>query len=205
MKKLFEKSMEEALWVCKSLFDRNKVSGNSANISFRFVDNIYVSASGASFGTIVKEDFSVISMDGQPLAGRNPSKEYPLHLAFYRKDESIQSVIHTHSFYSTLWSCLEHDNLQDCIPEYTPYLKMKLGTVGIIEYFPPGSKELFSALEKNIHCSNGFLLGNHGAIVGGKSIMDAFSIIEELEESCRVTWAFEGKYKKVKKIMSLKN
>lgn len=200
MKKLFKKSMEESRWVCKNLFDRNKVSGSSANMSFRFGDKVYISASGSSFGTIEKENFSVISMDGQHLAGKNPSKEFPLHLSFYRKDESIQCVIHTHSFYSTLWSCLEHDNLQDCIPRYTPYLKMKLGTVGIIGYFPPGSKELFSALEKNIHSSDGFLLGNHGPIVGGKSIMDAFSIIEELEESCHVSWEFEGKYKKVKNI-----
>lgn len=208
MDKILKRSLEEAIWVCKSLFDRCKVSGSSANMSFRIDDKVYITASGSSFGRLTEEDFSFISIDGEQiegnhLGGKKPSKEYPLHLSFYKKNTNTTAVIHTHSYYSTLWSCLEHENLIDCVPEYTPYLKMKLGTVGIIDYYTPGTEELFAALEERIAYSDGFLLGNHGPIVGGSSIMDAFAIIEELEESCRIAWEFERKSKKLNNIEEL--
>lgn len=106
----------------------------------------------------------------------------------YEKGETIQSVIHTHSFYATLWSCLEHRNLTDIIPSYTPYLKMKLGTVGLVPYEKPGSKELFHAFSKCVDNSDGYLLRNHGPLVGDKDLMSAFYCLEELEESARIAW-----------------
>ncbi len=66
------------------------------------------------------------------MEGIKPSKEYPLHAMIYRYKPEMKGVVHTHSFYSVLWSCLEHEKKTDVIPAYTPYLKMKVGTVGII-------------------------------------------------------------------------
>ncbi len=40
----------------------------------------------------------------------------------------------------------------------------------------------------------------HGPIVHGKNIMDAFAIIEELEESAHIAWEIEGKSKNIKHI-----
>ncbi len=105
----------------------------------------------------------------------------------------IQAVIHTHSFYATLWSCAVHKNRTDCIPQYTPYLKMKLGTVGLVPYGKPGSEELFPAFRQCVSGSDGFLLENHGPIVGGKNLLDAFYCLEELEESARMAWEIEFK------------
>ena len=36
--------------------------------------------------------------------------------------------------------------------------------------------------------SDGYLLKQHGAVVPGKSLMDAFFCLEELEESARIAW-----------------
>lgn len=189
---ILNKKLEQAVWIGKSLFNRKKTSGSTANMSFRHGDRVYVSGSGACFGTLTKKQFSVIDLEGNHIAGRKPSKEYPLHLALYHKSEEIQAVIHTHSFYSTIWSCLEHENQEDCIPDYTPYLKMKLGTVGLIPYAKPGSEELFKAFRSRVDKSEGYLLKNHGPIVGGKDIMDAFYILEELEESARMAWELKS-------------
>jgi hypothetical protein len=76
------------------------------------------------------------------------------------------AVVHTHSFYSTLWSCLPHENEDDVLPAHTPYLRMKLGTVGLIPYAPPGSAALFDAFEARIARSDGYLLAHHGPVVG---------------------------------------
>ena len=185
--------LETAVWFAHSLFERNKASGSSANMSFKYDGKIYITGSGTCFGTLKNTDFSVLSLDGELISGPKPSKEFPIHKIMYDKDDEIQAVIHTHSFYSTVWSCAEHSNDIDCVPEYTPYLKMKLGTVGLVPYAKPGSQELFDSFKQNVEKSDGFLLKNHGPVVGGKNLLDAFYCLEELEESCRIAWEIESK------------
>lgn len=148
-----KEKLEAAVWVAHSLFERGKTTGSSANMSIRHKDLVYISASGSCIGTMSKEDFTAVTMDGTPVFARKPSKEWPLHLALYQKSPDIGAVIHTHSTYSVLWSFMPAASEQDCIPEHTPYLKMKLGTV-----------------------------------VPGKTVMDAFYCLEELEESARIAW-----------------
>lgn len=87
-----------------------------------------------------------------------------------------------------LWSFIPCEKEHDCIPAHTPYLKMKLGTVGLIPYEKPGSEALFSAFRERIGLSDGYLLKNHGPVVPGKTVMDAFFCLEELEESARIAW-----------------
>ena len=178
----------DCIKIAKMLFDRNKVSGSSANLSARFEDLIIITSSGSSFGSLNHGSFSIIDLYGNLIEGPKPSKEYPLHTSFYQKDSNIGAVLHTHSFYSVLWSCLDNININDAVPKYTPYLEMKLGKVGLVDYAPPGTKELFSLFEQRVNCADGFLLKNHGPVVPGKNIIDAFNILEELEESCKIAW-----------------
>lgn len=181
---------EAALWAAKSLFERNKTSGSSANLSFIHDGILYISASGTCLGTLAEHDFAAISPDGVLLSEKKPSKELPLHQMLYQKDPSIGAVIHTHSTYSVLWSFTPYaaGHPHDCIPPLTPYLNMKLGAVGLIPYEKPGSVELFQAFKERIGSSRGFLLKQHGPVVPGKDIMDAFYCLEELEESARIAW-----------------
>ena len=184
----FEQKLKDAIWVGKVLFDRDKATGSSANLSFMHEDKIYITASGTCFGNLTEDNFSVVDLNSNHIGGNKPSKELPLHMSLYEKDSRIKSVLHTHSFYSTLWSCLEHDNVVDVIPNYTPYLRMKLGTVGLVPYAKPGSAELFSLFKERVNDSDGYLLQNHGPIVGDKDLISAFYVLEELEESARIAW-----------------
>ena len=183
-----KQKLEDAVWAAHSLFERGKTSGSSANMSFAHDGKIYISASGTCFGTLTAEDFSVLLHDGTHIGGRKPSKEWPLHLALYEKSPNVQAVIHTHSPYSILWSFVPDLNEIDCIPDHTPYLKMKLGTVGMIPYEKPGTPELFAAFRERAAASDGYLLKAHGPVVPGKSVMDAFYCLEELEESAHIAW-----------------
>lgn len=179
---------KDAMWIAKSLFERGKVTGSSANMSFLHEGNIYITGSGTCFGNLTEKDFSVVNINGEHIGGIQPSKEFSLHKTYYEKDTSIKAVIHTHSFYSTLWSCLIHENVKDVIPPYTPYLKMKLGTVGLIPYAKPGSQLLFDLFAEHVNDCDGYILQNHGPVVGDKNLMSAFYCLEELEESARIAW-----------------
>lgn len=191
MERELQNKIEDAVWAARSLFERGKTSGSSANMSFRHKDCIYITGSGTCFGRLDEGSFSVVSMQGQPLNEVKPSKEFPLHRMCYEKDERIQAVIHTHSFYATLYSCVPHEYETSVVPDYTPYLKMKVGNVALVPYAEPGSEELFGLFYKQVKDADAYLLANHGPVVPGKSIMDAFYGIEELEESCHIAWELE--------------
>ena len=183
-----QKKLSDAVWIAKSLFARNRTTGSSANMSFLHNEKIYITASGSCFGTLTPEQFSVLDLNGTHLGGPKPSKEFPLHLNVYQKKPNVQAVIHTHGEYAVLWSFVPAENETDAIPAHTPYLAMKLGTVGLVPYEKPGSKELFEAFGARVGLSDGYLLKQHGAVVPGKDLMDAFYCIEELEESAKIAW-----------------
>lgn len=183
-----KKKLEDAIWTGRSLFDRNRTTGSSANMSFLHDGKMYISQSGSCFGTLTEDQFALMAMDGTCLSDKKPSKEWPLHLQIYQKKPSVGAVIHTHGTYSVLWSFVPSDDETDCIPAHTPYLKMKLGKVCAIPFEQPGSQALFDAFGDRIMNGDGYLLRQHGAVVPGKTIMDAFYCIEELEESARIAW-----------------
>jgi len=193
MDMILKEKIESAIWIGKNLFNRNKTSGSSANMSFMHEGHIYITCSGESFGRLTEKSFAIINKQGTTINEMKPSKELPLHQILYKKDSEIQAVIHTHSFYSTLWSCLKHENSLDVIPSYTPYLRMKVGTIGLIPYEQPGSQELFDSFESKVELSDGYILENHGPIVGDKDLMSAFYALEELEESAKIAWYLQEK------------
>lgn len=77
MEERLDEKLREAVWVCRSLFERGKTAGSSANMSFRHGDRVYITASGTCFGTMKEEDFTWISLDGTAAGERKPSKEWP--------------------------------------------------------------------------------------------------------------------------------
>jgi 3-dehydro-4-phosphotetronate decarboxylase len=188
MEQTLDQKIKDAIWVAKNLFQRGKATGSVANLSFLHEGKMYVTGTGTCFGNLKPEEFAVLDMDGIQYDETKPSKEWPLHLSVYKAKPDTGAVLHVHSTYSVLWSCLTDLNESDCMPDHTPYLKMKLGTVGLIPYEKPGSQELFHAFDKRVHASDGWLLSHHGPVVPGKSIMEAFFALEELEESAHIAW-----------------
>ena len=182
------KKLDDAIWAGRSLFDRGKTSGSSANMSFLHDGKMYISQSGSCSGTLTGEQFAIMAMDGTCISDNRPSKEWPLHLQIYQKKPGCGAVIHTHGTYSVLWSFVPVAEETDCIPDHTPYLKMKLGKVCTVPYEKPGSQALFDAFGERVLDGDGYLLKQHGAVVPGKDVMDAFYCIEELEESARIAW-----------------
>lgn len=194
MDKTLEQKFDDAIWVAHSLFNRGKASGSIANLSFKHEGKVYITATGTCFGTLKRNEFAVVDLNGNQMDDLPPSKELPMHLSVFNLKPDIEAVIHVHSTYSVLWSFVPDLDEMDCIPDHTPYLKMKLGTVGLVPYEKPGSQELFYEFEKRLLLSDGWLLGQHGPVVPGKSIMEAFFALEELEESARIAWEL---YKKL--------
>lgn len=182
--------INDAIWICKSLFDRGKASGSAANISFMSEGVVYITCSGSCFGRLTENSFCAIDRETEEVLskGKVPSKELPLHLIFYRQHPDVRAVIHTHSPHATWWTFQSDLNRLDAVPPVTPYLKMCAGNVAMIPYEQPGSKELFDVAREYIAASKCCLMERHGAIVGAETIWKAFFCLEELEETTKILY-----------------
>lgn len=69
--------LENAVWVAHTLFERGKVAGSAANISFRNGGKVYISRSGSSFGILQDSDFSVMDLNGALLEENPQARSIP--------------------------------------------------------------------------------------------------------------------------------
>jgi len=153
---------------------------------------MYITREECGFHTIGPGDFACVDMSGRPLDNLPACTELSLHLALYRQRDGLGAVIHAHSTYSTLWSCLEHRNLFDAIPAHTPHLHARVGSVPIIPAPPLRDGDSPDALRLHMNGSSAYLLKNHGVIAGGRDIGEAYDNLCQIEESARLAWMMKS-------------
>ena len=160
--------------------------GTSGNLSARIGDAFLCTPSGASLGSLVADDLRLVPLGAHtPVAGA--TKDVPLHRAAYVGDPSIGAVVHTHSTYATIVSCLEGIDPLDAIPAMTPYLAMLAGPVAVVPYHPPGAAALAPAVSDLV--GRGFralLLANHGPVAVAEDLRRATAIAIKLEEAAKL-------------------
>lgn len=180
--------------VAASLFQRGFTIGSSGNISLRRPDGlILVTPTDSCLGTLAPESLALIDATGRWLDGERPTKETGLHLAMYAQRRDAGAVIHLHATYSVMLSVLATTDPHDVFEPITPYTGMKVGTVPLVPYHPPGSSALVKAVEAKAAEHHAVLMANHGPLVAGKTIQSAQYIIEELEESAKLQVRLMGR------------
>jgi ribulose-5-phosphate 4-epimerase/fuculose-1-phosphate aldolase len=182
-----EKDIREMMVVHgKSLFDRRYTCGGSGNLSARVADGVLVTPTNSCLGRLEKDRISKLDWDGKIISGDPPSKEWGLHLAFYRTRTEAGAVVHLHSPYAVAVSCLNGLNGDNVLPPITPYFVMRIGRLPLVPYYPPGDPELAQAAGRLAARGRAVLLAHHGTVVAGKDLDDAVYNAEELEETARL-------------------
>ncbi|RKN41223.1 class II aldolase/adducin family protein [Streptomyces hoynatensis] len=167
--------------------------GASGNISVRDGDTVLITPTGRPMGGLDPKELSVLALDGTHLAGPRPSKEYPLHLAFYRRDATAQAAVHLHSRHATAVSCLPPWSPRSAVPPLTPYFVMRVGQTPLIPYAAPGDPAQAAALERLPFACRAALLQNHGPVTSGPSLAAAADAAIELEEVCALLLLLGGR------------
>jgi ribulose-5-phosphate 4-epimerase/fuculose-1-phosphate aldolase len=72
------------------------------------------------------------------------------------------------------------------LPPLTAYYVMRVGSLPLVPYFPPGDEALAKAVEKLAGRHHAVLLANHGPVVAGTSLANAQYATEELEETAKL-------------------
>ena len=179
--------------LAKSMFDRGLTGGSSGNISARTADGgLLVTPTGTSFGRLDPARLSHFNAAGHLVSGDPPTKEMPLHAAFYDTRSQARAVVHLHCCHAVAWSLMPDADPDDFLPPLTPYSIMKLGRVKLLPYFRPGDAAMGQAVRGLAGKRSAVMLANHGPVVAGKDIEAACNAIEELEDTARLAMLMRG-------------
>jgi 3-dehydro-4-phosphotetronate decarboxylase len=180
------KLREEIVSYGRSMFQRGLTFGSSGNISLRTDDGWLMTPTNIALDRLDPAGLSKLDDSGRHVAGDPPTKESFLHLAMYRERAKARAVVHLHSTHSVAVSCLAHVDVKDVLPPITAYYIMRVGTLPLIPYYPPGDPTLADAVGALAGKHHAVLLANHGPVVAGSSLSAAVNAIEELEETARL-------------------
>lgn len=188
------KLREQICGIAKSLFDRGLTSGASGNISVRLPDGGFlVTPTGVSLGALDPGRLSRLDAEGSFVDGDKPTKELPLHSAFYEtRQAKAGAVLHLHSTHSVALSMLPETDPDNVLPPLTPYSIMRLGKVKLLPFFRPGDAAMGKAIQGLAGKRSAVLLANHGPVVAAKDLEAAAFAMEELEETARLALLTRG-------------
>jgi L-fuculose-phosphate aldolase len=144
--------------------------------------DIWVTPSAIDKGSLRASDIVVVRKDGTIEGRHKPSSEYPFHRAIYKIRPDIKAVVHAHPPALVSFSTVRQ------IPDTNviPHAKYVCGGIGYAPYELPGSDELGESIAKEFKKGfNAVIMENHGTVVGGSDLRDAFQRFETLEFCCR--------------------
>jgi L-fuculose-phosphate aldolase len=158
--------------------------GTSGNVSVRSGDGFYITPTGLPYESLASDDIPLMALDGSHQGSRKPSSEWRFHHDLYATRPEVGAVLHAHSPFAVSLACLRRE-----IPPFH-YMIARFGgdSIRCADYAIFGSQALSTAAMLAMHERKGCLLANHGLLVAGRDLADAFALAVELEELCEQYW-----------------
>lgn len=153
---------------------------------------LLVTPTGASLGRLDPARLARLDADGRFVSGDRPTKEVPLHEAFYATRGQAGAVVHLHSAHAVAWSTLPEVDPENALPPITPYAVMLLGRVRLLPFFVPGDPATGDAIRGLGGKRSAVLLANHGPVVASRDLEAAVNAMEELEATARLALLTRG-------------
>jgi len=186
MRKLNTKWMhprDQIIMIIDKIYRGGLTTTSGGNISV--IDengDIWVTPSAIDKGTLRPSDIVCVRNDGTIDGRHKPSSEYPFHLAIYKCRPEIKAVIHAHPPALVSFSIVRQIPNTNVIPQ----AKHVCGPIGYAPYALPGSNELGDVIAKEFEKGvNAVIMENHGTVVGGTDLSDAFQRFETMEFCAR--------------------
>ncbi len=169
---------EQIINTGKKLGQKNLSPATSGNISIRFGENILITASGTCLYELCKDDIVLMDMQSNLMHGtKKPSSEKHLHAKIYQMRPDINAVIHCHAPYVSTFAVCHRPLTRPIISENVFYF----GEIPLADYAMPSSDKLVKNTAKFFDSHDAVLMANHGIVVSGKDLQDAFYKTETAE------------------------
>jgi len=172
---------EDICRIGRLLFQFNFISGTGGNISVRLgEDEILITPTKVNKGFLTKESIVRMGGDGRVIDGAGtPSSERLMHIGVYRALKEARAVIHAHPVYATAFAIRGEAVKTTYSPEAIVFLGPE---VPLVEYATPSTQEMADGLARRLSPdTSSYLLQNHGVVVWGGSLQDAFNNLQTLE------------------------
>jgi ribulose-5-phosphate 4-epimerase/fuculose-1-phosphate aldolase len=148
-------------------------------------DRFLLAPFGLHWSEVKASDFMVIDFNGQMLSGRGPVEDTALyiHLPVHRLSARANCVLHTHMPYATAMTMLENPRLEMAV-------QSALGFHGEVAYDENYNGLAFDQTEgerlaRALGDKAVLMMGNHGALVVGETLPQAFERLYFLERACQ--------------------
>ena len=172
---------DQIAMIIKRIYQSKLTTTSGGNISV--IDDsgdVWITPSAIDKGTLKDSDIIRIKKDGTFEGKHKPSSEYPFHLAIYKCRPDIKAIVHAHPPGLVSFSIVRQVPNTNVIPR----AKKICGLIGYTPYALPGSNKLGELVANEFSKGvNAIIMENHGTVVVGKDIIDAFQQFEILE-SC---------------------
>ena len=178
---------------CRRLHARGLLAGSEGNCSERLRDgSLLVTASGIDKATFGPAEVLRCHADGtvyhvpEPVSADSrrlkPSSELLMHLAIYDARPDVRAVVHAHPPTATGFASAGRTVRADVLPE----VPVVVGPIALVPYGRPGTVALPDAIRPFIAAHEVFLLANHGVTTVGRTLTDAITRLESVEQAARI-------------------
>lgn len=181
--RVFEHPKDQITDIIRRIYQAGMTTTSGGNISIKDLEgNIWVTPSAVDKGSLTRKDIIRVSPEGDITGLHKPSSEFPFHKAIYGARPDIRAIIHAHPPALVSFSIVRKIPNTNIIPQ----AKHICGPIGYADYALPGSMELGEKIAEQFHKGyNAVIMENHGVVIGGSDIKDAFIRFEALEFSAR--------------------
>lgn len=176
---------EQIAIIIGRIYRRKMTTTSGGNVSI-MDDNgdLWITPAGIDKGSLTAADIICVKADGTIVGPHRPSSEYPFHKAIYKMNPNAHSVIHAHPPGLVTFSVV-HD-----VPDTSiiPQARAVCGPVGFAEYALPGSELLGEKIVEAFKKDSNYkavIMENHGVVLYGTDIADAYQRFETLELCAR--------------------
>ncbi|GMO45111.1 MAG: class II aldolase/adducin family protein [Termitinemataceae bacterium] len=175
-----EQACNDILEVGRRMYQKNYVAANDGNISCKVSETeIWATPTGVSKGFMKVDELVKLRLDGTIVKqGKlEVSSEIKMHLRVYNENPAVLGVTHAHPPVCTSFAIAGLGLDRPIYPEAL----VNLGAVPCLPYQKPGSQGIPDSIAPYCKDYKAVLLGNHGALSWGTSLMEAFYRLESME------------------------
>jgi L-fuculose-phosphate aldolase len=172
------------------LWQRDYTDGNGGNITIRVGDNLALcTPTLICKGFMRPEDMCLVDLDGRQLGGaRKRTSEAMTHFGIMKRQPAAKSCVHAHPPHATAFA-IANVTIPSCL---IPEAEVFLGKIGVAKYQTPGTPANADEVGEVGKDHQAVLMQNHGVIVWGKDVEDAYWKMENIDSYCRTIWIATG-------------
>lgn len=170
---------DELVATMQRIYRYRMTTTSGGNLSILDADgSIWITPSRVDKGALTPADIVRVFPDDRREGAHPPSSEFPFHREIYRRRPDLRAIVHAHPGALVAFSICRQ------IPDtrVQSHVHAVCGRVAIAPYACPGTQALGDRIAETFAAgADCVLLENHGVVIGGSDLREAFQRFETLE------------------------